>query len=95
MCVGFMKVKLLTVRHRLELYQYFEERAKDEGVSISRYVVKLPEVTQGGKEDGVVFYSKEELDASIREAEEDTRNGREKTFKSAGEMFATLAEETE
>ncbi len=40
-------------------------------------------------------YSKEELDESIREAEEDIRSGRGKSFKSAEEMFAALAEETE
>ena len=90
-----MKVKLLTIRLRPELYQYFEEHAKDEGIPINRYVVKLLEMMQDGKEDEVVPYSRKELDASIREAEEDMRNGRGKTFKSAREMFAALAEEPE
>ena len=91
-----MEVKLLTVEIRPELCQYFEEQAKVKGISISRYVVKLLEMMQCGKEDKVVPYSsKEALDVSIREAEKDIRNGRGKTFGSAEEMFAALAEEPE
>jgi negative regulator of replication initiation len=88
-----MELKHLTVGLRPELYQYFEAHAKDEGVSISRYVTRLLEMTQGNAEDEVVPYSKEELDKSIREAEEaiqEVKSGKLKAYETTEELFQAL-----
>ena len=85
-----MELKHLTVGLRPELYQYFETHAKDEGVSISRYVTKLLEMTQGNTEDEMVPYSKEELIKDVMQAEKDADAGLLPEFEDGGKVIAYL-----
>ena len=68
-------MKHLTVGLRPELYQYFEEHAKNKGISISRYVEMFLEMSRnaeaGADQEAVVPYSKEELIKEVMQAEKD------------------------
>lgn len=85
-----MELKHLTVGLRPELYQYFEAHAKNEGVSISRYVTRLLEMTQGSTEDEVVPYSKEELIKDVMQAEKDADAGLLPEFEDGEKVIAYL-----
>ncbi len=92
-----MGLKHLTVGLRPELYQYFEEHAKNKGISISRYVEMFLEMSHnaeaGEEQEAVVPYSKEELDESIQEAKEairEVKSGQLKAYETVDELFHAL-----
>ena len=90
-----MKSVRITVSLRPKLYEWVKKQAEIRQVSISRYVedcVDGREYSKEAEEDDCV-YSKEDLDASIREAEEGLRNGTLPSFSTAEEMFIALDKE--
>ena len=89
-----MGLKHLTVGLRPELYRYFEEHAKNKGISISRYVEMFLEMSHnaetGADQEAVVPYSKEELVKDVIQAEMDADAGLLPEFEDGEKVIAYL-----
>ena len=90
-----MNAQSLNIHLTPKLLKFFSSEAERRGIpQIEKCVETYLEETVDTYKNPVP-YSKEELDESIREAKEDIRFGRGKSFKNAEEMFAALEAETE
>lgn len=82
-----------SVSLRPKLYEWVKEQAESRQMSISRYIERCVEEKRGDEDDDGLEYSMEDLDASIKEAEEGLKNGTLPSFSSAEEMFVALNRE--
>ncbi|MBR1843653.1 MAG: hypothetical protein IJ793_02165 [Opitutales bacterium] len=90
-----MNAQSLNIHLTPKLLKFFSSEAERRGIpQIEKCVETYLEETVDTYENPVP-YSMEELDESIREAKEDIRFRRGKSFKNAEEMFAALEAETE